>query len=111
MESNRRGGRKEIILPSDGEAGPEPRRPLVLALARAYRWQRMIENGEVSGIETIAAQQGVDRAYISRILRLGCLSPTLVDTALQGRDPRKMSLAKLHRSLPLRSDEQDSALG
>ena len=49
MEFKTRGGRKEIILPAGAGTEPkaQPNRPLVLALARAYRWQRMIDSGEV----------------------------------------------------------------
>ena len=112
MEFKRRGGRKEIILPADAESEPkvQPNRPLVLALARAYRWQQMMESGEVPGLEAIAAQQGVDRAYVSRILGLATLAPDLTQAALKGDEPGNLSLAKLHQSLPLRWDEQQRLL-
>ena len=112
MEFKRRGGRKEIILPPDaataGDVGP--RSPLVVALARAYRWQRMIDSGEVSGVEAIAAQHGVDRAYISRILCLATLAPDLMEAVLKGNGPQGISLVKLHRSLPLWWNEQRQLL-
>ena len=112
MGFKRRGGRKEIILPADAESEPkvQPNRPLVLALARAYRWQQMMESGEVPGLEAIAAQQGVDRAYVSRILGLATLAPDLTQAALKGDEPGNLSLAKLHQSLPLRWDEQQRLL-
>ena len=45
MEFKRRGGRKEIILPPDAATAADvgPRRPIVGALARAYKWQRMLD--------------------------------------------------------------------
>ena len=114
-EFKRRGGRKEIILPrgpsglpaaAEGEPKAQPNRPLVVALARAHRWQRMIEIGEVPGIELIAAQHGVDRACVSRILGLAMLAPDLTEATLKGNEPAGLSLAKLHRDLPIRWDEQ-----
>ena len=79
MEFKTRGGRREIILPPDAETQPKAQqnRPLVLALVRAHRWQRMIDSGEVPGVEAIAARYDVDRAYVSRILGLAMLAPDL----------------------------------
>ena len=50
----KRGGRKEMQLP-DGV--PQPRRTgstLVKALARAFRWKRMLESGELATIGELA---------------------------------------------------------
>ena len=119
MEFKRRGGRKEIIpprgpsvLPAGAEVGPKakPNRPLVLAIARAHRWQRMIDSGEVSGMGVIATQHGVDRAYVSRVIQLATLAPDIVGSILAGRELNGLSLARLHRTLPLQSDEQRKSL-
>jgi site-specific DNA recombinase len=108
MEFKTRSGRKEIILPPDAATTADvgPRSPLVVALARAYRWQRMIDSGEVSGVEVIAAQYGVDRAYVSRILGLAMLAPDLTQAALKGNESGGLSLRKLAKPLPSRWDEQ-----
>jgi len=76
----RRGGRKRIIGP-DGEpvrasgdaAGVATTRgdpALVKALARAFRWRRMLEQGRYGSIRELAAAEGVDRAYVGRALHL-----------------------------------------
>jgi len=69
MEFKMRAGRREIILPADAETAPrvEPNQPLVLALARAHRWQRMLDTGEVKSLDELAERYGVDRSYIGRI--------------------------------------------
>ena len=67
----------------------------MLAPARAYRWQRMIETGEVPGVEAIA-QHDVDRAYVSRILCLAMLAPDLTKAVMKGEEPGGLSLVKLH---------------
>ena len=60
MTFRRRNGRREIILPqgADGSAEPqtEPNRPLVLALARAWRWQEMLDSGDVGSVDKLASQ-------------------------------------------------------
>jgi hypothetical protein len=115
MEFKTRSGRKEIIsvgspsgLPPDAATAADvgPRSPLVVALARAYRWQRMLDDGEVPGVEAIAAQHNVDRAYVSRILGLAMLAPDLAEAALAGNEPEGLSLRKLARFLPPRWDDQ-----
>lgn len=50
MALKRRGGRKEIIVPEGLGGAPSPRgrnRPLAIAVARAHRWQRLLEVGWV----------------------------------------------------------------
>jgi len=113
MDLRRRSGRKEIVLPPDAEKEPKAHqnRPLVLALARAHKWQKMLDSGEASGMEAIAAQHGVDRAYVSRILGLAMLAPNLTEAALQGDEPGGLSLRRLTKGLPSRWDEQRETLG
>jgi site-specific DNA recombinase len=109
-----RAGRREIILPQPDQVTlkAEPNPPLVLALARAYRWQRMLDSGEVAGVEAIAAQHGVDRTYVSRILGLAMLAPEVVRAIMKGDEPSGLSLRKLTaKPLPVRWDEQRVALG
>jgi site-specific DNA recombinase len=120
MEFKTRSGRKEIIsvrspsgLPPDAATAADvgPRSPLVVALARAYRWQQIIDDGEVTGVEAIAADHGVDRTYAARILNLAILAPDMVKAILNGREPDGMSLRKmLAGPIPVRWDDQKSAL-
>ncbi|WP_445260960.1 hypothetical protein [Psychromarinibacter sediminicola] len=54
----KRGGRKEMQLP-DGAA--QPRRTdntLVKALARAFRWKRMLDSGDFATIAELAEREG-----------------------------------------------------
>jgi len=109
MEFKTRSGRKEIILPPDAATTADvgPRSPLVVALARAYRWQRMIDSGEVPGVEAIATKYRMERTYIARILGLATLAPEIVETALNGNEPSGLSVRKLlNGRIPVRWDEQ-----
>ncbi len=108
MEFKTCSGRKEIILPPDAATTADvgPRSPLVVALARAYRWQRMIDTGEVPGVEAIAAKHNVDRAYVSRILGLTALAPDIIGAILAGNEPDGISLSRLHGEMPLCWQEQ-----
>jgi|GEM_PF-1342461 len=68
----KRGGRKEMQLP---EGASTPRRPddaLVKALARAFRWKRMLDSGEFASISELAEMEGIAFTYMARLLRLTC---------------------------------------
>jgi hypothetical protein len=57
MRFQRRGGRKRIVAP-DGSAivptsKPQPDGTLVKALARAWRWQRMLDDGVYASVSEI----------------------------------------------------------
>jgi hypothetical protein len=88
----RRGGRKQIIGPDgavvrQGEcgAGAIPVRgdpALIKALARAFRWRRMLEDGRYASIRELAIAEKVDRAYVGRLLNLTLMPPKEVETLL-----------------------------
>ena len=113
MEFKVRGGRKEIILPPDANTTPNvgPQRPLVIALARAFRWQEMLDTGEAGSTADLARKYDVDRSYVSRILQLTSLAPDIVEAILAGNEPSGLSLGTLRQGVPLRWDEQQKHLG
>ena len=97
----KRRGRKLVITP-DGTAGrPRPRidSALVKALARAHRWQRMLESGRFTSIAELAAAEKIDRSYLCRVLRLTLLAPEIVEAVLDGRQPEGMSLPALMKEV------------
>jgi hypothetical protein len=116
MTIRRRGGRKQIIGPdgapaqaSGDAAGVSETRgdpALVKALARAFRWRRMLEEGRYASIRELAAAEGVDRAYVGRTLNLTLLAPTLVEAILDGRQPEDMTAARLPGALPVAWEDQ-----
>ena len=82
----RRGGRKRIVAPDGSEivpnSKPQPDSTLVKALARAWRWQRMLDDGVYSSISEIADAEGIGKSYVSRIVRLAMLAPDIVEAIL-----------------------------
>ena len=112
MALRHRGGRKEIVLPpgvapvAESAAGKEAPTALALALARASRWQEMIEFGQVESNSDLARKLKLDQSYIARTIRLTSLAPDLVEAILDGQEPDGLSLRSLRRDLPLEWDEQ-----
>lgn len=89
----RRGGRKEMQLP---DGATQPRRTdntLVKALARAFRWKRMLESGEFATIAELAEREGIAPSYMTRVLRLTLLAPDIVDAILDGKQRSEITLA------------------
>jgi hypothetical protein len=102
----KRGGRKEMQMP---EAATQPRRTdstLLKALARAFRWKRMLESGEFATISELAEREGIAFTYMARLMRLSLLAPEIVDAIMDGRQPESVTLANLMDSFPLDWDEQ-----
>lgn len=91
----KRGGRKEVHLP-DGAA--EPRRAdntLVKALARAFRWKRMLETGKFSTIAELSEHERMAPSYMTRVLRLTLLAPDIVEAILDGNHGPEVTLARV----------------
>ena len=51
---------------------------LVKALARAFRWKRMLESGEYATIAELAEREGIAPSYMTRVLRLALLAPDAI---------------------------------
>jgi len=97
----KRGGRKEMHLP---DGAPQPRRPdntLVKALARAFRWKRMLESGEFATIAELAEREGIALSYMTRVLRLTLLAPDIVEAIVDGRQGPEVTLARALAPFPV----------
>ena len=106
----KRGGRKEMQLP---EGAAQPRRAdntLVKALARAFRWKRMLESGEFATIAELAEREGIAPSYMTRVLRLTLLSPDIVEAILDGTQGSQVTLARVLEPFPLVWEEQRAQL-
>ena len=107
----KRGGRKEMVLPI---GRPMPRNvdeTLVKALARAFRWKRMLESGEFGTISDLAQHERIAAPYLTRVFRLAFLAPEVVEAILDGRQPSNLSLEGLRDQLPVDWLEQRALLG
>jgi hypothetical protein len=110
MTWKRRGGQKVIIAPDGGDAwAPTKARPdetLTRALARAHRWNRMLEAGKCRSITEIAEAEKVDRSFVSRLLDLTLLAPDIQEAILEGRQAKGIQLEELTRAMSAEWREQ-----
>jgi hypothetical protein len=51
--------------------------PLATGIARAYRWQELLDKGEYDSPEALAEALGVHTSYVRRFLRLAMLAPPI----------------------------------
>jgi hypothetical protein len=97
----KRGGRKEMRLP-DGAAQPSRTdNTLVKALARAFRWKRMLESGEYATTTELAEREGIGSSYVTRVLRLTLLAPDIVEAILDGNQGPEVTLARVLEPFPV----------
>lgn len=101
-----RGGRKAMVTP--GVLALERRQDITLikAVARAFRWRRMLETGRFSTINELAAAEKINSSYVSRVLRLTLLAPDIVEAILDGRQSEGMTLPGLMEPFPVSWEEQ-----
>ena len=104
MRFQRRGGRKRIVAPDGSEitptTKPQPDSTLVEALARAWRWQRMLDDDVYASVSEIGDAENISKSYVSRILRLALLAPEIIEAIVAGRADQSLTLERLERPLP-----------
>ena len=101
LKLRRQGSRKAIITPAG--TLPMPARvdiTLVKALARAFRWRKLLEAGVYGTIAELAKAEKINPSYVSRVLRMTLLAPVIVEAILDGRQVPEMTLPVLMGAFP-----------
>ena len=106
----KRGGRKLVITPDGVAAAAAPRArvdsALLKALARGFRWRKLLETGDFSTIEEIADAENINPSYVSRVLRMTLLAPEIVEAILAGKQPEGLPVAKAMQPFPIEWRDQ-----
>ena len=109
----KRGGRK-LAIAADGTTLAPPRAridgTLVKALARAHRWNRLLETGRYGSAAELAAAEKINPSYVSRVLRLTLLAPDIVEAIVEGRQAEGVEAALLLQPFSMAWDEQRRGL-
>ncbi len=98
-----RPGRKTVVTPMTDGVAPVTTRAdptLVKALARAFRYRRMLDQGRYASITEMAAAERLERGYLGSLLRLTLLAPDIVSAILDGRQLNVIGLACLLKPFP-----------
>ena len=115
IQFKRRAGRKQVTLPNGETGKPRPwdtaATALQLALARGHRWLAMLESGEAKSLREIAALEGVNNSYVSRMVNLTTLAPDIVDAILLNELPNHLTLFDLAVDPPALWEDQRARMG
>ena len=84
--------------------------PMITNIARAFRWQALIDSGKFSNVHELARAIGKDDAYVSRIIRFTLLAPEIIHAVLAGNAFRFAKLAKISLFLPFYAAEKNFQL-
>jgi hypothetical protein len=107
-----RPGRKTVVTPMlPGGLPTFPTRAdpaLVKALARAFRYQRLLDEAQHASISEMAEAERIERGYLGTLLRLTLLAPDIVEAILDG-PTGEVTLPTLLEPFPLNWSEQPSA--
>lgn len=111
----RRPGRKTVVVP-EGSAAAAPTctradPALLKALARAFRYQRLLNEGRYASISEMAAAERIERGYLGTLLRLTLLAPDIVEAIMGGRQLEGMTLPGFMEPFPAEWEGQVSVLG
>lgn len=114
LKIRRRPGRRTVVTPiqDDGEAAIPTRADpaLVKALARAFRYQRLLDEGHYASITEMAAAEKIERGYLGSLLRLTLLAPAVVEELLDARPRATPGLPELLQAFPEIWDHQEELL-
>ena len=101
------GGRKQVVTPAGvPNQHQQVDSTLVKALARAFRWKRMLESGEFTTVKELAEHEKLGFSYMTRVLRLSLLAPDIIGAIVEGKQPPEITLASLLEPFPVGWDEQ-----
>ncbi len=111
----KRGGRKVILAPEGNCNGGtlvcrSAGGAVIKAVARAFRWRRLLETGKYGALVDLAAAERINFSYMCRVLRLTLLSPLIVESIVDGKQRPSLSLQEVLKPLPPLWSEQESAV-
>ncbi|WP_291297693.1 hypothetical protein [Elioraea sp.] len=114
LSIKRRAGRKTVVMPvinglptlTSARADPT----LLKALARAFRYQRMLDEGRYASISEMAAAEKIERGYLGSLLRLTLLAPDIVEGLLDGAGGYHLDLQRQPAAVPLSWTDQRHVL-
>lgn len=114
MQMKKRGGRKEIAVPTGLEDMVEQTcygNAFAIALARAHCWMDMLDSGRYGSIREMADGLGLCSTYVTRLLRFTLLAPDIIQAILDGKEPDGFSQNRLVGAIPAGWWEQRTKWG
>ena len=67
-------------------------------LGRAFYWHHLLAIGHMKSGSDIARNEGLHHSTVNELLRLTLLAPDIIDRAMAGRQPRRLTLMWFQRN-------------
>jgi site-specific DNA recombinase len=101
------------IAPEQGEDEPAKDSALIKLITKAWEARHALLNAGGASLKQIATSLRMDPDYFTVLVKLGFLSPSIVEAILSGRQPVELTRQKLARvrRLPFDWAEQEHLLG
>ncbi len=112
LQVRRRGIEMRLIV--GGGADPKIDSAMLKAVARANQWLTELLSGSSSSLVEIGKREGVGKRYVSRIVRLALLAPSIIEQIAHGHQPPELTaqaLSTRRADLPLSWQAQRQILG
>ena len=113
MRLGRRGNETGLILQNAGATQRPVEKSLLRSIARGYAWRHAIILGQIASASEIAKRGSITTSFVSRLIDLGFLAPSILTAIVDGTSPVESTANKL-RSLgiiPLDWQSQRAVLG
>jgi site-specific DNA recombinase len=101
-----------ILIISDSKRQESNINPLLIkAIAKSFSWNKLLLSGEVKSSTDIQKRENLKtNTYVKYILRLRFLAPDIVESILNGTQPKDMTIEKLFKVNTLDWAEQRKVL-
>ncbi|MCP1471306.1 ParB-like chromosome segregation protein Spo0J [Sphingobium sp. OAS761] len=102
-----------ILETGEAATSREPDAGLIGAIAKAYRWwNRLLEQPNFT-ITDLAQSEGVTSSYMTRVIRLAFLDPTIITRIVEGKAPAGIDTKRLTQAdaISIAWSEQRQKLG
>ena len=114
----RRKQNRKVMIPPPGDGSGQGNGghdlPMIKMLGKAFYWQRLLDDGRYPTANDLARSLKLEPGWVAEVLRLTTLAPDIIESVLEGRQPRDLNLHTLRGrrdQLPRDWQEQRKALG
>ena len=101
LQSARHGFQMRLVMGGQAASSANRDPAMLKAMARGFRWFRLIACGEDSATAEIARREKLDKHYISRLIPLAFLAPSIVEAIADGTQPPHLTTEMLTRGVTL----------
>ena len=83
------------IIVGTGDEKQEQNEQLIKAILRAYKWNKKLKESAAFSRRVVCEEENIGERYMDKILRLAYLSPKIIQSILNGTQPREITFQRL----------------